>query len=622
METLQEIWTLELGANITREGVRFRVWAPRVSSVSLRVAGELSPVLMHTEERGYFTVLVNSLGPGTRYLFLLDGKQPRPDPVSRSQPEGVHGPSEVIHPGEFQWEDQSWKGIPLEEMIIYEIHTGTFTPEGTFDAIIVFLDYLKNDLGVTAIELMPVGQFPGGRNWGYDGTYLYAPQNSYGGPIGLKTLVNACHKEGLAVLLDVVYNHLGPEGNYLGDYGPYFTDRYKTPWGSAINFDGPESDEVRRFIIDNALYWVTEYHMDGLRLDAIHGIFDFSARHILDELREAVHREAKRLGRRIVVIAESDFNDVRVINSPQGGGYGLDAQWNDDFHHSLHGLLTKERKGYYQDFGGINQLARALREGFVYTGQYSSFRKKRHGSPSRHLPPTKFVIFSQNHDQVGNRMKGERLSTLVFFEALKLAAGIVLLSPSIPLLFMGEEYGEEAPFLYFISHSAPSLIEAVRKGRKEEFAAFQEEGEPPDPPDETTFFRSKIHLDLCREGNHKILFDYYRALINLRKEIPSLSHLSKVCMEIKTGAEKLTLFMLRKYKKDRACCLFNFYEKPQGINVLLRQGLWQKAFDSSSTEWGGPGCLAPESIPSSGSEVCLDMGAYSFVLYQGVGRER
>jgi len=616
METLQEEWALELGANITPEGTRFRVWAPRVSSVSLKVMGQSSPVLMQAEEGGYFTAQVERLGTGARYLYLLDGKQPRPDPVSRYQPEGVHESSEVISPGEFPWKDQFWKGILPEKMIIYEVHTGTFTLKGTFEAIIPYLDYLKNDLGVTALELMPVGQFPGGRNWGYDGTYLYAPQNSYGGPWGLKNLINASHLKGLAVLLDVVYNHLGPEGNYLSDFGAYFTDRYKTPWGPAFNFDGPESDEVRRFIIDNALYWVNEYHLDGLRLDAIHGIFDFSARHIVEELGEAVHRQAKRLGRRIAVIAESNLNDVRVINSSRKGGYGLDAQWNDDFHHALHVLLTKEQKSYYQDFGGIDPLAQALRDGFVYTGQYSSFRKRRHGSPSKHLPPTKFVIFSQNHDQVGNRSKGERLSTLLSFEALKLTAGTVLLSPNIPLLFMGEEYGEEAPFLYFVSHSDPSLIEAVRKGRKEEFADFHGEGELPDPQDERTFFRSKMHLDLHRQEKHKILFDFYRDLINLRKKTPSLSHSSKAGMEIATGGEKPTLFMLRKFKEDQAFCLLNFDEKPQRITFLLSQGLWQKVFDSSSAEWDGPGCSTPDSISSSGSEICLDMAACSFVLYR------
>ena len=491
-----KFWTLNLGASLSEEGVRFRVWAPKASSVSLVIIGEKDPYPMKAEDRGYFSTFIQGLEPGRRYIYLLNEDQPRPDPVSRYQPEGVHGPSEVIDPSEFEWGDRDWKGIPLEKMIIYEIHTGTFTQEGTFEAIIPFLDYLKNELVVTTIELMPVSQFPGERNWGYDGTYLYAPQNSYGGPYGLKNLVNACHQKGLSVILDVVYNHLGPEGNYLGNYGPYFTDRYKTPWGSAINYDGPESDEVRKFIIHNALYWVTEFHVDGLRIDAIHGIFDFSAKHILYDIREVVHREAKKLGRHIVVIAESDLNNVRVIDPPRRGGYGLDAQWNDDFHHCLHTLLTGEQSGYYQDFGDLIQLVKALREGFVYSGQYSSYRRSRHGNLSKHLPCTKFVVFSQNHDQVGNRMKGDRLSTLVPFEALKLAAGMVLFSPHIPLLFMGEEYGEEGPFQYFVSHSDPELIEAVRKGRREEFAAFRWEGEIPDPQDEATFLRSKIHLDL------------------------------------------------------------------------------------------------------------------------------
>jgi maltooligosyltrehalose trehalohydrolase len=614
----EKTWTLNLGASISNEGVQFKVWAPKASSISVRVVGEFREILMNPEQKGYFTTFVNSLKAGTRYFYLLNSSHRRPDPVSRFQPEGVHGPSEVIDPSEFEWEDHNWRGIPLEEMIIYEIHTGTFTHEGTFGAIIPFLDYLKNDLGVTAIELMPVDQFPGERNWGYDGTYLYAPQNSYGGPQGLKTLINACHQQGLAVILDVVYNHLGPEGNYLGDYGPYFTERYKTPWGPAINFDGPESDEVRRFVVDNALYWVTEYHVDGLRIDAIHGIFDFSARHILFDIREAVHSQAKKLGRQIVVIAESDLNDVRVINPPNRGGYGLDAQWNDDFHHCLHTLLTKERDGYYQDFGNMNQLGKALREGFVYSSQYSSFRKKRHGSSSKHLPPNKFVIFSQNHDQIGNTMKGDRLSTLVPFEALKLAAGIVLLSPNIPLLFMGEEYGEQAPFQYFVSHSVQELVEAVRTGRREEFISFGWEGNIPDPQSERTFFDSKIHLDLHEHGKHKILFELYRTLIKLRKEISSLSHLSKTGIEVEAYEEIPALMIRRRYGEDQICGFFNFSETPKGVKILIEKGDWQKVFDSSSNQWEGPGSSLPESIQSNGSEVYLSLEAYGFVLYRHV----
>lgn len=609
-------WTLELGASVSVEGVRFRIWAPKASSISLRVMGKSKEILMHSERNGYFTTFIKGLSPGARYFYLLNGNQQRPDPVSRSQPEGVHGPSEVIDPNAFRWEDQNWRGIPLEETIIYEIHTGTFTQEGTFEAIIPLIDYLKYELGVTAIELMPIAQFPGSRNWGYDGTYLYAPQNSYGGPKGLKRLINTCHEKGLAVILDVVYNHLGPEGNYLGDYGPYFTDRYKTPWGPAINFDGPESDEVRKFITDNALYWVTEYHIDGLRIDAIHGIFDFSAQHILYDIREAVHQQAKRLGRNIVVIAESDLNDVRVIDPPKRGGYGLDAQWNDDFHHCLHTLLTEERNGYYQDFGDFKQLVKALREGFVYTGQYSPYRKRRHGSSSKHLPPSKFVVFSQNHDQVGNRMKGDRLSTLVSFEALKLAAGIVLLSPNIPLLFMGEEYGEEAPFQYFVSHSDPELIEAVRKGRREEFAAFQWEGEVPDPQDEATFLCSKIHLDLRHNEKHRILFEFYKTLIRLRKEIPSLSVHDKKGIDIKAFEKEKVILIKRKCEEERTTCIFNFNDKPIEVETAIEKGSWEKVFASASEEWGGMGALVPESILSSGSEVIFGLDVYAFAIYR------
>jgi maltooligosyltrehalose trehalohydrolase len=571
---------------------------------------------MDPEQKGYFTTFVDGLKPGARYFYLLNASQQRPDPVSRSQPEGVHGPSEVIDPSEFEWEDQDWEGIPLEEMIIYEIHTGTFNRDGTFEGMIPLLDYLKNELGVTAMELMPVAQFPGERNWGYDGAYLYAPQNSYGGPRGLKRLINACHRKDLAVILDVVYNHLGPEGNYLGDYGPYFTDRYKTPWGPAINYGGPECDEVRKFVVDNALFWATEYHVDGLRIDAIHGIFDFSARHILYDVREAIHRQAKKLGRHIVVIGESDLNDAKIINPPNKGGYGLDAQWNDDFHHSLHTLLTKERNGYYQDFGHIDQLVKALREGFVYSGQYSSFRRRQHGSSSKHLPPSKLIIFSQNHDQVGNRLKGERLSTLVSFEALKLAAGIVLLSPNIPLLFMGEEYGEEAPFLYFVSHSDQELIDDVRRGRKEEFSAFQSEGEVPDPQDEATFLRSKVDFDLYGHGKHKILLDFYKVLITLRKQIPSLFHLNKTGMEVKVIEGSHAVSVLRRYEDDRTCSIFNFDSRPVGVKIFIENGDWKKLLDSSSEEWNGPGSSMPQSIQSIGSEISIDLNPHSFLLYR------
>jgi maltooligosyltrehalose trehalohydrolase len=376
---------------------------------------------MEHEERGYHAAILDDVEPGSFYLYRLDGEKERPDPASRFQPGGVHAPSQVVDP-EFAWEDSCWHGVPLKDYIIYEIHIGTFSAEGTFEAVIPRLDELKN-LGLTALELMPVNQFPGDRNWGYDGVHPFAVQNSYGGPDGLKTLVNACHARGLAVVLDVVYNHLGPEGNCFHDFGPYFTRRYRTPWGDAINFDGPNSDEVCRFFIENALYWVSEFHFDALRIDPVHAILDFSAYPFLQELGRAVHEAAEQLDRKIYLIAESDLNDPRLVSHPEAGGYGLDAQWNDDFHHTLHTLLTGERTGYYQDFGQIRHLVKAFRDGFVNSGGYSSYRKRRHGNSSKHIPAHRFVVFSQNHDQVGNRMHGERLSRLVSFEALKLAAG-------------------------------------------------------------------------------------------------------------------------------------------------------------------------------------------------------
>ena len=500
---------MKQGAKYIGKGLcDFTVWAPFALSVSLKfVAPEQRLVPLKKSERGYWHTRAEGCLPATQYRYLLDGERERPDPASQYQPDGVHGPSEVVDHAAFRWTDSGWKGLPLPSMIMYELHTGTFTTEGTFEAIIPRLGDLK-DLGINTIGLMPVAQFPGDRNWGYDGVYPYAVQNSYGGPEGLKRLVNACHQMELAVSLDVVYNHLGPEGNYLWDFGPYFTDRYKTPWGEAINFDGPYSDEVRNYFIANALHWITEYHIDALRIDAIHGIFDFSARHFLQELGEAVRLHAQSVRRDVYVIPESDLNDVRVIRPVEVGGHGLDAQWNDDFHHALHTLLTGERNGYYEDFGKIEHLEKALREGFIYSGEYSPFRKRRHGSSSKDRPGLQFVVFSQNHDQVGNRMRGERLSGLVPFEALKLAAGAVLLAPNIPLLFMGEEYGEKAPFLYFVSHGDKALIEAVRKGRNDEFKHFAWNGEPPDPQDERTFLASKINWEKRRQGEHAVLLNF------------------------------------------------------------------------------------------------------------------
>lgn len=610
-----------IGADYLGDGIcKFIVWAPLHKDMALKLISPENIIPMEMDDKGYWEATVDNVLPGTLYVYQIDNKIERPDPASRFQPEGVHGPSQVIDQNEFRWDDDSWKGVDLKDFIIYELHVGTFTEEGTFEAIIPYLDYLK-DLGITAVELMPVAQFPGNRNWGYDGAYPFAVQNSYGGPDSLKSLVNACHKKGITVILDVVYNHLGPEGNYLSDFGPYFTSRYKTPWGDAVNFDGPYSDEVRRFFIDNALYWITEYHIDALRLDAIHGIFDFSARHFLQELGEIVRQNAFALNRKIYVIAESDLNDVRVINPVEIGGYGLDAQWNDDFHHSLHTLLTGESKGYYEDFGEIWHLEKAFREGFVYSGEYCKFRKRRHGSSTKDRPSNQFIIFSQNHDQVGNRVMGDRLSQTQSLEKLKLAAGIVILSPYIPLLFMGEEYGETSPFQYFVSHSDENLIESVRKGRKEEFSSFEWSGEIPDPQAESTFLNSKINIELHKHRKHDTLFKFYKELIRLRKENPALRNSGKENMEVKGFKDENVLFLRRWFEDDVIFCLYNFNKMDVKIKLSLPDGIWEKIIDTSSKEWEGDESLSDEKIESRGSEAVISIKPHSFVLYRKIKEE-
>lgn len=611
---------MKIGADYKGNGrCEFVVWAPLLKSVSLKLAfgsGRIIP--MEMDDKGYRKAEADDVSPGALYLYMLNNKTERPDPASRFQPEGVHGPSQVIAHNAFVWEDSEWNGLLFKDYIIYELHVGTFTKDGTFGAIIQNLDYLK-DLGITALELMPVAQFPGARNWGYDGVYPFAVQNSYGGPNGLKALVNACHKKGIAVILDVVYNHLGPEGNYLRDFGPYFTDRYRTPWGDAINFDGPYSDGVRKFFIDNAIYWITECHIDGLRIDAIHGIYDFSAKHFLRELKEEVQRQAEMLKRDVYVIAESDLNDVRVVNPLEIGGYGLDAQWNDDFHHSLHTLITGESNGYYKDFGKTGYLEKAFREGFVYSGEYSEFREKRHGSSTKERPSHRFIVFCQNHDQVGNRALGDRLSRTQSFEKLKVAAAAVILSPYIPLLFMGEEYGETTPFQYFVSHSDEELIDAVRKGRQEEFSSFKWEGEMPDPQAETSFLDSRIDIGMHKCGKHNTLFRFYRELMRLRKTVPALSNLSKENMEVRGFEDARLLYLRRWFGDDEVFCIFNFSESRADIRLEPNEGIWEKVIDSSSDEWDGCGAVAGNTLKTGSFEIRLHINPGSLVLYRRTG---
>jgi maltooligosyltrehalose trehalohydrolase len=606
--------TDQIGATyLGQQGCRFRVWSPLTAAVAVRLpeAGKL--IAMHESGRGYHEALVEDVRPGDLYFFQLGEDKQRPDPASRFQPQGVHGPSAVVDP-RFAWDDANWSGISLENYIIYELHVGTFTAAGTFEAVIPYLDYLT-ELGVTSVELMPVAQFPGARNWGYDGVFPFAAQNSYGGPEGLRTLVNACHRRGLAVILDVVYNHLGPEGNYLADFGPYFTDRYQTPWGAALNFDGAFSDEVRKFFIQNALYWLVDCRIDALRLDAVHAILDHSPFPVLEELGVEVRRAADRLNRRMFLIAESAANDARLVRGRERGGYGLDAQWNDDFHHCLRALLTGERNGYYRDYGEFSQLVKAYREGYAYSGEYSAFRRRRHGIASRDIPAGRFVVFAQNHDQVGNRRLGDRLTAAVSFADLKLAAGLVILSPFLPLLFMGEEYGEPAPFPYFISHSDVALIEAVRRGRREEFAEFAWQGEIPDPQAEATFLSAKLGHEFRGAGEHQIMLEFYRALIAFRKSLPALRRLNKDSMTVTGYENEAALAVHRWCADDHALLLANLSAAQVSIELSIAGGRWRKLIDSAEQRWLGSGSSLPGDVAGE-EQLGLTLAPRSLALFR------
>jgi maltooligosyltrehalose trehalohydrolase len=499
----------------------FRVWAPRPTRVDLLIgenrdsasAENASPWVtlpMEMEQCGWWRLLVPGAGGGTEYSFSLDGGPPRPDPRSEWQPHGIDGPSRVVDHDAYQWGDAGWHGFALASAILYELHVGTFSPEGTFDGVRRHLDHIVG-LGVDAIEIMPVAEFGGSRGWGYDGVDLFAPHHRYGGPDGLKRLVDDCHQRQLGVILDVVYNHLGPAGNYLAEFGPYFQDDGATNWGDAVNLDGPSSAEVRRFIIDNALAWVSRYHVDGLRVDAAHALKDSSALTIHEELCAEVHARSGAW-----VIAESDLNDPRYVAAPELGGYGYDAVWADEFHHAVHAALTRETTGYYEDFGGLEPVVTALRRGWVYTGDYSPHRRRVHGRAAPLPRPDQLVVSLQNHDQVGNRARGERLGHLVPTEVAKIGAALTLLAPFIPMLFAGEEWASAAPFLYFTDFDDPALGSAIRAGRISEFAAFDWNAvDIPDPQALGTYERSKL---VWAEAAGDMV-DWYRRLIEIRRTI-------------------------------------------------------------------------------------------------------
>jgi maltooligosyltrehalose trehalohydrolase len=577
------------GAHYLGQGrCRFSVWAPEKKQMQLRLVHPVQKNFeMEADEHGYFTIEIESVEDGVEYFFVPDNSKDLPDPASHFQPKGVHGPSAVVDHDAYQWNDVGWGGVPFHELILYELHVGTFTREGTFEAIIPRLEEIKK-VGINALELMPIAQFPGARNWGYDAVYPYAVQNSYGGPSGLKKLVDACHQQGIAVFLDVVYNHLGPEGNYFSEFAPYFTDNYKVPWGDAINFDGNWSDGVREYFANNALHWFDRYHIDGLRIDAIHAIYDHGAVHFWELFHAGIRAFEEKKGRRFYTIAESDLNNPIVVKPPEMGGYGFSGQWLDDFHHSLYTLLHEEGRKLYIDFGAMEQLAKGFTDGFVHSGEYVKFRKRKFGRSSAGVGGDRFVVFTDNHDQAGNRVTGARLSSLIDHERLKIAAAAMLLSPYIPMLFMGEEYAEQAPFYYFVSHSDEALIKAVREGRREEFAAFKWEVEPADPQSEKTFNDSKLNWENREKADHSLMLKWYMGLIALRKNHPALQSFDKNDIRaIPIGESGLILHRQSAGGADHAFVVFNFSEKHMEYVPSTSMTLY-KVIDSKDICWCSP----------------------------------
>ncbi len=542
----------------------FRVWAPNAQSVDL-VLESGDPHPMTAEDSGWWA-LTSEADATTRYRFRIDGGNPMPDPRSAWQPDGVHGPSAVVDHTTFPWHDGEWSPAPLSRAVIYEFHVGTFSPDGTYSSAAEKLPYLR-DLGITHLEMMPIASFPGARGWGYDGVALFAPHPPYGSPDDLKRFIQAAHDHGIAVLLDVVYNHLGPDGNYLGQYGPYFTDRYHTPWGSAVNFDGPHSDTVREFFIDNALQWLRDYHFDGLRLDAVHAIIDERAVHFLEALAIRVEELGAVLGRHFDLIAESDRNDPRLVHSHGRGGYGLQAHWMDDFHHAVHAFFTGERNSYFAGFGSMEVLAKACQQGYVFDGQWCPSRQRSHGRPPLDVLPHQLVVFAQNHDQTGNRALGERLNHLVDPGSLRAIAALTLLSPFVPMLFQGEEWGASAPFLYFTDHEDQNLARLVTEGRRREFSEFHDHVQDvPDPQAPDTFTRSALDWAELTASPHSDLLAWHRSLIAVRAEIPPEAPAEIAFDE---GQRWFTL------RRGPVVAAFNFSAEPQP--VPLPPGDWSPA---------------------------------------------
>lgn len=556
----------------------FEAWAPLAKKVQVDVKGRRE-TMMPGRDEGWWRADVADAGDGDDYTFVLDDGPGLADPRSMYQPEGPEGPSRIVDLSKIKWQIRKFQPEPLESAVIYELHVGTFTPSGTFESAVEKLDHLV-DLGVTHVELLPVGEFSGERGWGYDGVCIYAPHHAYGGPHGLTRLIDACHVKGLAVIIDVVYNHFGPEGSHLKEFGPYFTDRYRTPWGDAVNYDGPHSGPVRKYAIDNALMWLRDFRADALRIDGVHAIIDTSAVHILEELASAVCDLRACQGRHVSLIGESDLNDPRVISPASAGGYGLDAQWADDFHHSVHSLITGESDGYYADFGTLANLAKSYRNAFVYDGALSQVRHRKHGRgvPS-YLDGSKFVVFMQNHDQVGNRIDGTRVGHICSERRQMTGAALVLASPFVPMIFQGEEWAAGAMFQYFTDYQSPDLAEAVRQGRRREFADFGWDPEKvPDPQSPDTFKRSKLDWDELHHEPHRGMLEWYTKLIALRKSLASLCNHRRDLVQACFDEQERWILIVR-------CCIAvvcNLSDEPRRVPLASGEAMLLLSSDNDS----------------------------------------
>ncbi len=577
-----------IGAFYSNNTTYFTVWAPQKDSMFLHI---IKPhdrkIEMQKDKKGYFIVALKEAKPGWQYYYRPNDEKDVADVASNFQPEDTLGPSEIVDHNAYKWNDKDWKGVPQQDMVFSEIHVGTFTGDGTFEAIIPYLNDIAES-GINAIELMPVGQFSGHKNWGYDGTYPYAVHLSYGGPEGLKKLVDACHQKGIAVFLDVVYNHVGPEGNNFEEYAPYFSKRYQVPWGTAINFDDEYCDGVREYFSENAIYWFDKFHIDGLRLDAVHEIYDRNAINFWQILHDKIKFLEQQVGRRLYIMAESDFNSPKVTKHPDDGGMGFDAQWLDDFHHILYVLLDPAGQNRYKDFGMMEQLAKVYTDGFIHSGEWVGFRNRTHGASSAGVPGYNFVVFNMNHDQVGNRIKGERLSMLVSFEKQKLAAAALMLSPYIPLLFMGEEYGEDTPFYFFVSHHNKDAVKGVQEGRKEEFTKFGlKEGENfPDPAADEIFNACKLQWNKRKEGKYKIILEWNKMLIQLRRTNSILHNFNKSNVKaIPLGQEGLIIHRQTDDGREHLFCCLNISDKELTYTLPPYAKQYKKLIDSKEQQW-------------------------------------